>query len=574
MKQLIQWQNISTANLPTTRNFWRAGAYLFLLLALFQAGCATKGGASMGGASDRGPSVPQSSTGSLDSFTQGLNYIREHPSAREEDRIQRYLWLDQWIKVLQEKQRLTPEMAQEYWADLVSFVRDEPALNMKNLDYILARTQTKLGKNVVLYYSYQSLMKDQSLEASFKYLEGIEEDGISDLYPKAQELLELNRAKALSVARRIGVLLPLSGDLQGFGKEVLQSIEIVSHSAYADGIEFVIQDTGSTPESLQRAWQKLALEEKVIAIIGPLTAKDSEIIFERAQALNMPVISLAPKENMQNMGSYGFQSTLTIDDQVKTLASFLENDMRAKRVAVLMPDSTYGWDVLERASKEFQNKGLEISEMQVYAAGSTDFKEQLRRMARLDFPKLRKDEFCPKDKTAVAFEGCAKKAADLKPLYNFEVLFVPDFAETVGYVLPTLPYLQMYGVQVVGLSGLNSKKLVERGGDSAEGVIFTDGYLPTAKNFPTQFFREEYTKASSKEPTRLAAEAFDVAMLSVEIMKRGEGPISREVFVDRLKNTHEFPGITGKLYYEDQKLKKSPRLIVVRDGEFQELRNH
>ena len=563
----MPWQSISTENLPIRRiNF----LLVFLFVSnLFFSACATKSPTSLGGGQPT--QEGKSAVGSLDSFTQGLKYIRENPSVREEDRIQRFLWLDEWIKVLQDKQRLTHEMAQEYWADLVAFVKDEPPLNIKNLDYILARAQTRLAKNTALYYSYQNLMRDQSIEASLKYLESIEEDGISDFYQKAQELLQLNKTKALSVARKIGILLPLSGELAGFGKEVLQAVEIITHSAYADGIEFVIQDSGSTPESLQKAWNKLAMEEKVIAIIGPLTTKDSEAVFEKAAIIEMPVISLAPKENLPHMGSYGFQSSLSIENQVQALAKFLDSDLRAKKIAVLMPDSAYGWDVMDLASQEFRNHGLEISEMQVYPPGATDFKEQLRKMVRLDTPKLRKDEFCPKDKNAI-FEGCAKKSTDLKPLFDFQVLFVPDFADTVGYLLPTLPYLQMYGVQVVGLSGFNSKKLVERGGDSAEGVIFTDGYLPTAKNFQTQFFRDEYLKASGKEPSRLAAEAFDVATLAVDIMKRSDGPISREVFMDRLKNTRDFPGVTGKISTENQKLKKSARLIVVRNGNFEELR--
>jgi ABC-type branched-subunit amino acid transport system substrate-binding protein len=261
-----------------------------------------------------------------------------------------------------------------------------------------------------------------------------------------------------------------------------------------------------------------------------------------------------------------------MEDQIKAIGNFISKDLGAHRVGVLMPDSAYGWDVMSRAKPAFQDRSLEIAQMQIYPAGATDFKEQLRRMTRMDFPKLRKDEICSKEKGVVNAEGCAKKWTDLKPIVDFEVLFVPDFADTVGLLLPTLPYLQLYGIQVVGLSGFNSQKLIDRAQDSAEGVIFTDSYLSASNDFATHFFRREYQKSAKQEPSRLAAEAFDVAMLSVEIMKRSEEPISRDLFLDRLRHTSDFKGATGSLTVENQRLMREPKLITVRDGKFRELR--
>lgn len=548
----------------------RASSLLVLSVFLILQACASK----HGGLSEAEKQVAdqRASQSTFESFQQGLIYIREHPTADVEARVQRFLWLDQWIKVLEEKQRLTHEMAMDYWNDMVSYVRDEPALDAGQLDHLLERVQTKLGKNVALYYRYQNYLRSQSLETGLKQLESVEEDGVSDLYGKSQELLQLNRSKPGTVARKIGVLLPLSGDLQVFGQEVLKSIEIVSRLAFGDGMEFAVQDTGTTQESLLKAWDKLALQERVTAIIGPLTTKDTKLIFERAQVLQIPVISLAPKEDIEGFGQYGFRSSLAMDDQVKAVARFISKDLAARRVAVLMPDSSYGWDVMSRGKHFFADEGLEIAQMQIYPAGATDFKEQLRRMTRMDFPRVRKDEICSKEKGAQNIEGCAKKWTDLKPIIDFEVLFVPDFADTVGLLLPTLPYLQLYGVQVVGLSGFNSKKLLERAQDSAEGVVFTDSYLPASHDFATRFFRKEFEKASGAEPSRLAAEAFDVAMICAEIMKRGDEPISRDLFLDRLRHISGFNGATGSLTVENQRLMREPKLITVRDGKFQELR--
>jgi len=248
--------------------------------------------------------------------------------------------------------------------------------------------------------------------------------------------------------------------------------------------------------------------------------------------------------------------------------------MQSRRVAILTPDSNYGWDVMDQASREFKNRGLEISEIQVYPANGTDFKEQLKRMTRLDQPKLRRDELCPKNvKNPEEMPvGCVKKLAELKPIVGFDTLFLPDFADTAGLVLPTLPFLRIYGVQVVGLSGMNSKRLLERAGEAAEGTIFVDSYVSDSDRLPARIFRDDYRKMTGREPTRIAAEAYDLAMIATEIMTRDTMTVSRDLFIDRLRRVEGFDGVTGLIRFENQRLRKTPQVLIVRNQQIRALK--
>jgi len=563
MMLLMQWLKKSTEKLPTTAKHLSFG---ILLLAL--ASCASKQ-ASV----PAGPSPNIQAPSSMDAFNQGLAYVREHPASSEDEQVQRYLWLDQWVKVLQDKERLTPEMSQEYWTDFDSFLKN-PVAQISTFDRILPKLQSKLAINVASYSAYQAYLQNQRIEDSLGFLEKIEEDGTTDLYARAQQLLQLNKFQPAQGSRKLGVLLPLSGDLKNFAQEAMLGIQIASRMAIAESVEFIIEDTGSDANSFQSAWDKLATKENVAAILGPLTAKETEMAFERAELMKVPVVSLAAREDLKTYGPFGFRSVLSIEDQVRSIAKFMVDQARSKKVAMLIPDSNYGWDVMDRANTEFKSQGLEITEVQVYPANATDFKDALRRMARLDYPKLRKSEVCPKGVTDPAQmpAGCVKKIGDLQPILNFDTLFVPDFADTSGLVLPTLPFLRMYGVQVVGLAGMNSKKLLERAGEAAEGVIFTDSYLSSSDRFPTRIFREEFMKIAGREPSRIAAEAFDLALVSVDIMTRDDKNVSRDLFVERLSRVSSFEGATGLLNYDSQKLKKQPEILIVRNGEIRGLK--
>lgn len=562
MMQLTRWPNKFTAK-------FQAVSYLIFFLGLsISTGCSSKGGSvstPSQGASDRPTS--------LDSLNQGLAYIREHPAEREEDQIQRYIWLDSWVKVLQDRNFLTPEMSQQYWNDFDSFLKHPPATT-GTLDRITSRATSKIGKNVALYAAYQEFLKAQQLEDSLKFLEKVEEDSTTGLYTRSQEILQLNRFQPQRGSRKIGVLLPLSGDLKAFAQEALLGVQLASRMAIAEGVEFIIEDSGGTPEKFQQTWEKLSTQENVAAILGPLTAKETEAAFERAELMRVPVISLAAKEDLKSYGGYSFRSVLSLEDQISGLSSFLVDRLRSKKIAILTPDSTYGWDVMDRASKEFSSRGLEISDVQVYPANGTDFKEQLKRMARLDQPKLRKGEVCPKNVTDPAEmpAGCVKKIGELKPILGFDTLFLPDFADTAGLVLPTLPFLQIYGIQVVGLAGMNSKKLIERAGEASEGTIFVDSYTPNSMRLPARIFREDYMKMTGREPTRIAAEAYDLSMIATEIMTRDTMEVSRDLFVDRLRRVENFEGVTGIIRFENQRLKKTPEILIVRNQEIRALK--
>src|SRR5690606_30635163 len=102
------------------------------------------------------------------------------------------------------------------------------------------------GRNVAYYHMYQSALRHRSLEEAMQYLSFIEEDGISDLAARAQELLDLAKVRGAGEAKKIGIMLPLTGDLRPFAEEVLQGIQVAARLAYSEGIEFVVVDSGTT----------------------------------------------------------------------------------------------------------------------------------------------------------------------------------------------------------------------------------------------------------------------------------------------------------------------------------------
>lgn len=514
------------------------------------------------------PERPQSDS-PLESLRQGLLYIRQNPTEREDERIQRFLWLDQWAKLLQDNGRMTSGLGTEFSQDLTNFVQNPP-LSRRSLERIVSRAETRLGRNVAYYQLYLTGLRTGAVQDGMRWLEFVEPDGVTDLAERARELLDMRQVGELRASRKIGVLLPLSGDLASFGEEVFTAIQIVSELDYTRGVEFVVHDTGASDAQLLEAFQRLVLDESVTALIGPLSNRASEYVFERSQIMRVPTISLAPREDLNFFGNYNFRSTLTLTDQIRSLGAFLRRQLRVSRIGVLFPDSSYGWDAAKIAQEEFPKFGLQVTEVGIYPEGATDFKEPLQKMLRLDLPRARSHELCREEDPR---PNCVRSLDELPPIYNFEVLFVPDQADTVGLLMPTLPFLRVYGLQVVGLSSLHDSRLIERGQNHAEGVIFTESFVASERTVPTRFFVESFRRKTNREPSRLAAEAFDVAlMLADQMLQEGRGALDREAMTQSIRRLRAFEGLTGDLYSVENEIRRQPRFMVVRDGSFQLIR--
>jgi len=504
---------------------------------------------------------------SIDSLRQGLMYIRQNPTEREDERIQRFLWLDQWVRLLDQKGRMTPSLAQEFQQDLSNFVQNPP-LSRRSLERIATRAETQIGKNVTFYQLYITGLRTTTVQDAMEALKFIEEDGVTDLYARAQQLLELQVTGEMMASRKIGVLIPLTGELASFGEAVFNAVQLVSDLDYSEGVEFVVHDIGDTEAQLLEAFQRLVLDEGVSVLMGPVTNRATEYIFERAQIMRVPTISLAPRENLEFYGNYNFRSTLTLYDQVRAVASFLRRDMRVRRVGILFPDSGFGWDAVKLAEEEFKRAGLDVTEIAIYDEGATDFKHPLQKMARLDFPRLRSDELCSAEEPKAE---CVNSLDDLPPLLNFEALFVPDFADTVGLLMPTLPFLRIYGLQVVGLASLHDRALIERGQQHADGLIFPESFLPDSQDAKTRFFVNAYQDKNGAVPSRLAAEAFDLALLLTDLMVASGSPADRDLISQEIRRLRGFDGVTGLLNTVGQEIRRDPKFLVVRDGNFTEL---
>jgi len=96
---------------------------------------------------------------------------------------------------------------------------------------------------------------------------------------------------------KIGVVLPMSGGLEIYGKQGLQGAamavaEINAAGGVLDGrkLEMIVEDNRSDTRRSVEKFQKLALQDKVHAVLGPVTSANRDAMTPHAADLKTPLL--------------------------------------------------------------------------------------------------------------------------------------------------------------------------------------------------------------------------------------------------------------------------------------------
>ena len=188
---------------------------------------------------------------------------------------------------------------------------------------------------------------------------------------------------------RIGVLLPLTGKLAGYGeiehKSFLMAAEEINTSRKLGGrqIELIVEDTQGVSDAGLRAIEKLIHQDKVVAIAGGLSSSVSWDASKIAQENKIPfLVNTGAADKITEQGwEYIFRLNTPVGEYPASFDSFMrEVAADIKTVAILHMNSLSGLAPARKFSKQAENLGLQITLTQKFEADSKDFKLLLKQV--------------------------------------------------------------------------------------------------------------------------------------------------------------------------------------------------
>jgi len=240
---------------------------------------------------------------------------------------------------------------------------------------------------------------------------------------------------------RIGVLCPLEGRFAPLGESFLRGASIALKEARLRGIkniELVIGDTRGNPLESRSVAERLIHEERVDALLGEVLSSSTISAAQVAELSKTVLLSpVATEEGIDDIGNWVFQTFLGSEVEIAAIARMAYERLGLRRIAFLSSDDLRSHRSVLLFADEVERLGGELCIAEFYPEGSTDFAEAI---------------------------GRVRSAAP-------EALFIASDTEDLILILPQLSFHE-FGVQLLGSSGWNSKRLIRMVGKDLEGALF------------------------------------------------------------------------------------------------------
>jgi branched-chain amino acid transport system substrate-binding protein len=351
---------------------------------------------------------------------------------------------------------------------------------------------------------------------------------------------------------RVGCLLPLNGPYAKYGNMVLKGLnlaaEVWNESHPSQRVTLVVKDAQTEPDLATQALEKLATEEGVLAVIGPLGAQSAKAVAPMARKLGMPLLTLTQQEEGTEDNRYVVHIFLDNRKLVRTLTSYCKDKLGAARFAVLYPDDRYGQNLAKIFSEVVKETGGTLLASVPYKDKTTDFREPIEKVLN------------------IAKKNSPPSGVETTP---FDVLFIPDQFQTVALIAPQLPYNNVIGVTLMGTNLWGEGPLVQAGGVYVERAIFATPFLADSQNQKVRAFRERFEGKYNAPPSYLEAQAYDALMLLLQARDGFNYEVrDRASFLRNLLQVRDFEGVAGTYNFTQQgQLDRDYQLFQVVNGQ-------
>lgn len=345
---------------------------------------------------------------------------------------------------------------------------------------------------------------------------------------------------------KVGGDLELSGGTAMFGQAAEKAIKLAFDQQNAKGgvlggrkLEYVSADNKSDAGESTSAATKLATQDKVVAIFGPMTSGDTLAAAQVVSDSKVPLITptgTADKVTIDDNGQakpWIFRACFNDSFQGQVAANYAFNNLKLKKAAIFIDQKgDYSKGLAAQFEDVFKKAGGEIVSKEQYVAGSDkDFRATLTRI----------------------------KAA------NPDVVFVPGYYQEVGLIMKQARDMQMNQV-FLGGDGWGSPQLVDVAGKAALNNTYYVNHGAMDDPGMAQFIKDFKAKYNT-DPDTFSALGYDAANMFIKALESA-GSTDSEKLRSALENTKDFQGVSGTLTVDPKTHNpvKSAAILQFKDG--------
>jgi branched-chain amino acid transport system substrate-binding protein len=381
-----------------------------------------------------------------------------------------------------------------------------------------------------------------------------------------------------TVAGKVGVLLPLTGEFGPAGARIKQDIKLANDRNGGRLTLVWVDSAGAEEGAITGHIERLVVEEGCVAILGPLLKGHVMEAAETAQAIGVPMVALSQSHDPTEAGDMVFRGFLPLQQQVDALVDWAMKTRGWTRFAVLHPRTSYGDSTRDLFAAAVQRGGGEIKHVVSYEPDATDFLEAAQELGQKDYKGERAGEWYRQRKAAEAAGKDVAKAV-LPPIVDYDAIFIPDSWRRGALVASSLayeefpvgdfrPHRHAERIPLMGLNGWNNKHIIESGGQYVQDAVFVDAYHNRSDNPDVRAFAADYKQALGRAPGVIDAVTWDATrLLAAAVLAAGpdRAAVRDELSAARLSQ----PVATGSRFGDDREVARDLLVLTVGKNDIQ-----
>ncbi|MGL5866513.1 MAG: branched-chain amino acid ABC transporter substrate-binding protein [Dermatophilaceae bacterium] len=337
---------------------------------------------------------------------------------------------------------------------------------------------------------------------------------------------------------KIGVIVPLTGDLAAFGKGMSNSVDLAIKQANESNaipgwtLELAAEDDEAKPEVGKNAATKLAADKDVVGVIGTLNSSVAQSVQPVLAAATIAQVSPANTNPSLTQGAEFatapkrvyptyFRTCTTDAIQGPFAARYLIQKAGIKSVATIHDKKTYGQGIVETFTQEFTKLGGKVVAAETINPDDDKYDAVITKVK-------------PAKPQAVYYGGEYPQAGPLSQQMKAAGLNVP----------------------LMGGDGIQSSEYPKLAGATATGDLATLVGAPTAELESAKKFISAYAEAGYPEAYEsYGAYSYDAATALITALKTSlkdadSAESARQATVDAMSSV-AFDGVTGKVAFDE-----------------------
>ncbi len=352
----------------------------------------------------------------------------------------------------------------------------------------------------------------------------------------------LTKQTEAGLTLRVGVVLPLTGDLASYGKNAKDGIELAAQELNdmaskggggAVRISLVVEDSKGQPQPAVSAFQKLTTVDRVSCVIGDVATSSTLAIAPLANSSKVVLMSpAASAPAITDAGEFVFRVWPSDAFEASVVSDYLEKKPYRK-IGVLYVNNDYGQAMLRIIGERLKTFGGAITDVEAFEQNTRDLRTQLSKLA-----------------------AAAPEVIFLVSYPKDSITFLRQYAE-LGLQMP-----------IVSTSSFEDPQILKEQGKVAEGVVFSSPLPADETDAVVGEFRKAYEAKYGKKPGLVADYGYDALRVLTEAAKL-VGATDGEALRSGLGKIKDFHGASGLINFDKNgDVIKPAGLKTVRNGEY------